>query len=199
MRPDQYSRWIDPVPMEVERPRLPWWTMAPRKLLWAASPIIAVVVVVMVGVFLARRMWRYPLFLIGAVILAGLGFGWSWWALVGLLAALGVGCGLWVWQHRDSFERTVIRQVRSEWRRAVVYAWRWRRVMLFSLCRARHNVKRSTRRRQDAPNLPRRPIDKRTVGRVFAGSYRALDVFDPHPGLLRAGGRRRRGRGPGPL
>ena len=132
MRPDQYSRWIDPAPLEVERPRLPWWTMAPRKLLWAASPIIAVVVVVMVGVFLARRMWRYPRFLIGAVILAGLGFGWSWWVLVGLLAALGVGCGLWVWQHRDSFERTVIRQVRSEWRRAVVYAWRWRRVMLFS-------------------------------------------------------------------
>ena len=33
-------------------------------------------------------------------------------------------------------------------------------------------VKRSTRRRQDAPDLPRRPIDKRTVGRVFAGRYR---------------------------
>ncbi len=33
-------------------------------------------------------------------------------------------------------------------------------------------VKRSTRRRQDAPDLPRRPVDKRTVGRVFAGRYR---------------------------
>jgi hypothetical protein len=33
-------------------------------------------------------------------------------------------------------------------------------------------VKRSTRRRQDAPELPRRPVDKRTVGRVFAGRYR---------------------------
>jgi hypothetical protein len=33
-------------------------------------------------------------------------------------------------------------------------------------------VKRSTRHRQDAPDLPRRPIDKRTVGRVFAGRYR---------------------------
>ncbi|MQA15712.1 MAG: replication initiator protein [Pseudonocardiaceae bacterium] len=32
--------------------------------------------------------------------------------------------------------------------------------------------RRSTRRRQDAPNLPRRPIDKRTVGQVFAGRYR---------------------------
>jgi hypothetical protein len=33
-------------------------------------------------------------------------------------------------------------------------------------------VKRSTRRRQDAPELPRRPVDKRTIGRVFAGRYR---------------------------
>ncbi len=33
-------------------------------------------------------------------------------------------------------------------------------------------VKRSTRRRQDAPNLPRRPIERRTVGQVFAGRYR---------------------------
>jgi hypothetical protein len=32
-------------------------------------------------------------------------------------------------------------------------------------------LKRSTRRRQDAPDLPRRPIQKRTVGRVFAGRY----------------------------
>ncbi|MGH3607972.1 MAG: replication initiator, partial [Pseudonocardiaceae bacterium] len=33
-------------------------------------------------------------------------------------------------------------------------------------------VKRSTRRRHDAPNLPRRPIQHRTLGRVFAGRYR---------------------------
>ncbi|MFC5994299.1 replication initiator [Pseudonocardia hispaniensis] len=33
-------------------------------------------------------------------------------------------------------------------------------------------VKRSTRRRQDAPNLPRRPVEKRTLGQVFGGRYR---------------------------
>jgi hypothetical protein len=33
-------------------------------------------------------------------------------------------------------------------------------------------VKRSTRRRQDAPDLPRRPVNKHTVGQVFAGRYR---------------------------
>ncbi|MGH3928804.1 MAG: replication initiator, partial [Pseudonocardiaceae bacterium] len=33
-------------------------------------------------------------------------------------------------------------------------------------------VRRSTRRREDAPNLPRRPIQRRTLGRVFAGRHR---------------------------
>ena len=33
-------------------------------------------------------------------------------------------------------------------------------------------VKRSTRRRQDTPDLPRRPVERRTLGRVFAGHYR---------------------------
>ena len=33
-------------------------------------------------------------------------------------------------------------------------------------------VKRSTRRRQDTPNLPRRPVERRTVGLIFAGRYR---------------------------
>jgi hypothetical protein len=43
---------------------------------------------------------------------------------------------------------------------------------LTPLDRAPKPVKRSTRRRQDAPDLPRRPVDKRTVGRMFAGRYR---------------------------
>jgi hypothetical protein len=33
-------------------------------------------------------------------------------------------------------------------------------------------VKRPTRRRQDAPNLPRRPVERRTIGQVYAGRYR---------------------------
>ncbi len=33
-------------------------------------------------------------------------------------------------------------------------------------------VNRSTRRRQDATQLPRRPVQKRTLGQVFAGKYR---------------------------
>lgn len=132
MRPVQYSRWVDPAPLEVERPRLPWWTMLPRKVLLAASPIIAVAVVAAVTVFVARRVWRYPVFLIGMSVLLGLGLTYSWWAPVILLTALGLAGGVWAWLHPDSLGRTVVRQVRSEWRRATIYAWRWRRVMLFS-------------------------------------------------------------------
>ncbi len=59
MRPVEYSRWVDPAPLEVERPRLPWWTMLPRKVLLATSPIIAMAVVATATAFIARRVWRY--------------------------------------------------------------------------------------------------------------------------------------------
>jgi DNA segregation ATPase FtsK/SpoIIIE, S-DNA-T family len=124
--------WTDPAPLEVQRPRLPWWTLLPRKLLWAVSPIIAVVVVVTVVVFVARRVWRYPVFVIGGTVLTGLGIGYSWWAPVWLGTGLAVVSGLWAWAHPDSFDRIAARQVRSEWRRALIYAWPWKRVMLFS-------------------------------------------------------------------
>ncbi len=132
MRPQSYARWVDPAPLEVQRPRLPWWTMLPRKVLLTLSPIIALAIAVTVAVFVARRVWRYPLFLFGAAVLAGVGLAWSWWASARLLAVLGLVGGLWAWRHGDSFARVVLRQARSEWRRAVVYAFRWRRVMLFS-------------------------------------------------------------------
>jgi len=131
-RPPEYSRWVDPAPLEVERPRLPWWTMLPRKLLLAASPIILMALVTTIVAFVVRRVWRYPLFVIGTAILAGVGVGYSWCASVKLLIVLGVVCGVWARQHPDSFTRTVLRQVRSEWRRAVVSAWPWRRAMLFT-------------------------------------------------------------------
>jgi DNA segregation ATPase FtsK/SpoIIIE, S-DNA-T family len=115
--------WTDPAPLEVERPRLPWWTLLPRRFLLAVSPVIVVVVLISVLVFLARRVWRYPLFLIGGTILAGLGVGYSWWTSAGVLAGLGAAGGLWAWGHRDSFDRIAARQVRSEWRCAFVYAW----------------------------------------------------------------------------
>ena len=37
--------------------------------------------------------------------------------------------------------------------------------------------RRSTRRRQDAPNLPRRPVERRTVGRAYAGGRYRPSTF----------------------
>ena len=45
-------------------------------------------------------------------------------------------------------------------------------------------LKRSTRRRHDTPDLPRRPVEKRTIGRVFGGRYRP-STFLTHSGFLR--------------
>ena len=141
--------WTDPAPLEVERPRLPWWTLLPRKLLWATSPIITVIVVVMALVFTARRVWRYPLFLISGTILAGLGLRYSWWVPVKLAAGLAAAAGLWAWAHPDSFHRIAARQLRSEWRRALVYAWPWKRVMLFS------DLTKHTGHRQRSTHYPK--------------------------------------------
>ena len=49
-------------------------------------------------------------------------------------------------------------------------------------------VKRSTRRRQDAPDLPRRPVEQ-THGRAgIRRALPALHVSHPHPGFLRSRG-----------
>ncbi len=62
---------------------------------------------------------------------------------------------------------------------------------------------RSTRRRQDVPDLPRVPVEDRTIGRVFTAPGRqdlpALDVRDLHAPVLRAGHRRGRPGRPGQL
>ena len=58
---------------------------------------------------------------------------------------------------------------------------------------------RSTRRRQDAPNLPRRPVERAPSGRSTRGQVPALDVPHAHLRHLRAGRRRRRRARPGLL
>jgi S-DNA-T family DNA segregation ATPase FtsK/SpoIIIE len=123
--------WTDPAPLEIERPRLPWWTNMPKPVLCWLAPVIVVAVTVWLLIFVGRRLYRYPVAIFGGALLVAAGVTWSWWTaggLLGLGAALG---GLWAWAHRDSFDRTLLRQLRSEWRRVCVYAWPWRRVMLF--------------------------------------------------------------------
>lgn len=141
--------WTDPAPLEVERPRLPWWTMLPRKLLLALTPVIVTAVTVWLLVWLARRLYRYPLLILTAAVLVTVGLGWSWWATAGLAAGAAAGAGVWAWQHPGSFDRTVGRQARSEYRRLWVYMPLWRRTMRFAELhkRAGHSVYLPTLRR----------------------------------------------------
>jgi DNA segregation ATPase FtsK/SpoIIIE, S-DNA-T family len=126
------SRWVDPAPLEVSRPRLPWWTMLPG---WVKLVLLPVFLVVLLGwtMFqLARLVYRYPLTLIVAV--AGWwsysGFG-PWWFCAGLAAVFGV-VALWWWRHPASCERFALRRARTECRRFFVYAHQWRTVMRLS-------------------------------------------------------------------
>lgn len=124
--------WTAPAPLEVERPRLPWYTMLPARALWVVGPLIALWWAVRLVEQIARRFWRYPVVLLGVTGLLALGHlvGW-WWALLTLAGVALVG-GLWWWLGPDSFRRYPLAQLRSETRRAWVYARVWRRTMTFA-------------------------------------------------------------------
>ena len=47
-------RWVDPAPLEVARPRLPWWTMLPGWVKLLISPIVLVCLVIWLCVKLAH-------------------------------------------------------------------------------------------------------------------------------------------------
>jgi hypothetical protein len=70
------SRWVDPAPLEVSRPRLPWWTMLPGWVKLVLSPVAAVVLLCWTGYQVGRAVYRYPLLL--ALLVAG------WWSYSGL-------------------------------------------------------------------------------------------------------------------
>ena len=123
---------MDPAPLEVSRPRLPWWTLLPGWVKLVISPIVAVWLVCWLLWQAGRIVYRYPLSL--ALLVAGWcsysGLG-AWWfcALLALVLAAGL---LWWWHARSSFERFALRRVRTEVRRLCVYAWEWRTVMRLS-------------------------------------------------------------------
>ncbi|MDQ3405330.1 MAG: FtsK/SpoIIIE domain-containing protein [Actinomycetota bacterium] len=78
-----------------------------------------------------RLTWYYPATLaLGLVAALVYGIG-GWWWLGGLALVVGVGFFVWWWRDTDSFHRRV-RWVRTEVRRASVYAPQWRTVMRLS-------------------------------------------------------------------
>jgi S-DNA-T family DNA segregation ATPase FtsK/SpoIIIE len=117
------SRWVDPAPLEVSRPRLPWWTMLPGWVKLVLSPVALLVLLSWLGYQLGRVVYRYPLSL--ALLIA------AWWSYSGLgpwwfAALLAVLLGLlvlWWWRARPSFERFAVPRIRTECRRLFVYAW----------------------------------------------------------------------------
>jgi S-DNA-T family DNA segregation ATPase FtsK/SpoIIIE len=81
--------WADPAPLEVNRPRLPWWTMLPGRQLLVLAPVLAVVVVVRLVVWAVRRVYRYPL-LTTALVTAAVQYQAHGWRGVTLLTGLVV-------------------------------------------------------------------------------------------------------------
>lgn len=152
------SRWVDPAPLEVSRPRLPWWTLLPGWVKLVLSPVAAVVLLGWIVYQLGRVVYRYPLSLallaVGWWSYSGLG---PWWFCALLAVLLGL-LAVWWWRWRTSFDRVALRRVRTEFRRLVVYAWDWRTVMRLS------DLTKDKRGREYRP----------TLGRVRAEGWRDL-------------------------
>jgi S-DNA-T family DNA segregation ATPase FtsK/SpoIIIE len=152
------SRWVDPAPLEVSRPRLPWWTMLPGWVKLVLSPVAALVLACWISYQLGRAVYRYPLSLALLVMAwwsySGLG---PWWFCAALVVLLG-GLTVWWWRHRDSFDRFVLPRIRTESRRLFVYAFGWRSVMRLS------ELTKDKRGREYRP----------TLGRVRAEGWRDL-------------------------
>ncbi|HEY0640936.1 MAG TPA: FtsK/SpoIIIE domain-containing protein [Pseudonocardiaceae bacterium] len=130
---ERRAAWVDPAPLEVARPRLPWWMNMPRRALGWLAPLILAVFSVRLLAGLARRAYRYP---IAFAVLAAAGAWWLWrwdgWTVAFVASLLGSAGLLWWWHWPTSFDRWVWAQVRAEYRRMGVYAFRWHRVMVFS-------------------------------------------------------------------
>src|SRR6266566_6531116 len=112
------SRWIDPAPFEVARPRLPWWTLLPGWVKVVVLPFALLSFMLWLLVRFGWLAWRYPLTL--ALVLVALVM-WRrlgvWW-LVGIAGGLVLVGVVWWWRHRSSFAasvgRFVVPQARSE-------------------------------------------------------------------------------------
>ena len=142
------SRWVDPAPLEVARPRLPWWTMLPGWFKLVILPVVVVWLVIWLAAKAIRLCWYYPVL----VTLGVAAFVLDWWAghyWVGSVASVVIlGLLVWWWRAVDSFTRWC-RWLRSETRRLAIYAWEWRTVMRLA------NLAGTAKGREYRPKLKR--------------------------------------------
>ncbi len=122
------SRWVDPAPLEIARPRLPWWTLLPGWVKLVISPIVLVCLVIWLCAKLTRLLWYYPVCVAVLIMAVWIYRGMGQWWLLGVFLAVGNGLVVWWWRSPNSF--TVrMRWLRTEPRRLCIYAMEWRTVM----------------------------------------------------------------------
>ncbi|MCP2305000.1 DNA segregation ATPase FtsK/SpoIIIE, S-DNA-T family [Actinokineospora globicatena] len=142
------GRWVDPAPLEVSRPRLPWWTLLPGRAKVVLLPVAAVWVAVWLAARALRVSWYYP----ASVVASALGIGvWAWrgpWVAGSAVVAIGVAVFVWWWRATDRFGARMW-WARTEFRRIMVYAWQWRTVMRLA------NLDGRARGREYLPRLRR--------------------------------------------
>jgi S-DNA-T family DNA segregation ATPase FtsK/SpoIIIE len=142
------SRWVDPAPLEVARPRLPWWTLLPGWVKLVVSPFALIWLITWVVAKFVRLCWYYPvtMTLVGAALLM------DWWAghyVVGsAVSVLVLASAVWWWRNSDSYNRRC-RWLRTELRRLWIYAVEWRTVMRLS------NLAKDAKGREYMPRLKR--------------------------------------------
>ncbi|MCG8919885.1 cell division protein FtsK [Actinokineospora sp. PR83] len=121
------DKWVDPAPLEVARPRLPWWTLLPRTAKLVLTPVALVLIAGWVLVKAVRVAWYYPTSVVVGLVGVGVHRLGPWW-LGGLALLVAAGLAVWWWRDVDGFRRWT-RWGRTEVRRAFVYAPQWRTVM----------------------------------------------------------------------
>jgi S-DNA-T family DNA segregation ATPase FtsK/SpoIIIE len=99
---------------------LPWW------LLWITVPLGVALLLLRL---IVRLVHRYPVAVLAPGLVVLVVRHWGWWSLVLALLALAAALLIWAGLDLGSFRRHGWLPVLSEWRRATVYAFRWRTVM----------------------------------------------------------------------
>ncbi|GAA2689636.1 MULTISPECIES: FtsK/SpoIIIE domain-containing protein [Actinosynnema] len=143
------ARWVDPAPFEGVRPRVPWWMLVPGKLKVIAFVAALGWLVPVVLVRLALVVLRYPVAVLVPVAVVWCSSSYGLPPLVLGVLALAAALVIWFGLDRASFLRLVWFRLVTEWRRATVYAPRWRTTMRLA------ELAKESRGREYLPRLRR--------------------------------------------